>query len=93
MTARVADLARLPDWPRQLSRPQAAAYLGLSPATLDQAIRNGTYPPGVKVGGRTFWDRKGLDAAVDKIHGTGTIDADAMLARLDDPPRQGNQAG
>jgi len=76
MTARLSDLMGLPFWPRCLSRDQAAAYVGLSAGTFDKAIRYGSYPGGIKIGGRTLWDRKALDEAVDRIHGTGTLDSE-----------------
>ena len=93
MTARLSDLAHLPDWPRQLSRAQAAAYIGVSPGTLDQDIRAGRYPRGVKVGGRILWDRKALDVAVDRIHGTGAKSTDEILERLNDRQGPGRQTG
>ncbi|WP_431856634.1 helix-turn-helix transcriptional regulator [Azospirillum sp.] len=68
MTAKLADIAGLPFWPRFLSREQAAAYLGVSASTFDEEVTAGIWPPGVRRGareGRITWDRVALDRAVD----------------------------
>jgi hypothetical protein len=69
---RRALLSELPNWPRYLSREQAAIYLGVSPDTFDGEVRIGLWPPprrrGIK-GGRLTWDRCALDAAADQDSG------------------------
>ncbi len=68
MTARRADIADLPDWPRLLSREQAAAYVGLSVNSFK--IRVGREFPDPKIiGARKLWDRRQLDEAVDRLTG------------------------
>jgi excisionase family DNA binding protein len=52
---------------RGLTREEAAAYLGLSPQGFDSWVRAGRIPgplPGTK-----RWDRKAIDAALDKLSG------------------------
>ena len=78
MTARVDDLARLPNWPRLLSRRQAAAYFGVAPATFDSL---GVEPATIAIGRRKVWDRQELDTWVDD-HKLSN-DAREALAALD----------
>lgn len=67
MTARRADLASLPAWPRLLSADQAAAYLGLSRPTFA-----GNCPVrACKIGTRTLYDRLELDRWVDRMASGG----------------------
>ena len=49
--------------PRGLSRVQAAAYVGVSPATFDRMIKDGLMPKPVRIYSRTVWDIRKLDAA------------------------------
>lgn len=51
----------LPDWPRFLSRPLAAAYLGIGEQFFTEVV---TVAP-VALGGRKVWDRRALDAWAD----------------------------
>lgn len=55
--------------PRLLSRTQAAAYVGLSPATFDAAVGKGVLPAPIALGEsrRIMWDREALDAAIDAL--------------------------
>jgi hypothetical protein len=64
MTAR-ADIAHMPDWPRLLSRVQAAEYAGLSPNTFDQHIK---VEP-IRLGKRVLFDRLQLDRFIDTLSG------------------------
>lgn len=66
MTARKADLAGLPNWPRLLSRDHAAAYVGLSPNTFDDWAAG---LPRLTFGKRLLWDRKVLDRHADNLSG------------------------
>ncbi len=68
MTAARADLRDLPDWPRLLSREQAAAYLGVSVNMLESRIGN-PFPAPLRIGGRKVFDRRALDKAVDQLTG------------------------
>lgn len=51
--------------PRLLSRAEAAAYCSLSAAGFDNWIAAGRLPPAIP--GTHRWDRKAIDAALDKI--------------------------
>lgn len=53
----------LPYPPRGLRRPEAAAYIGVSPSTLDAMIRDGFMPKPKRYGNRTIWDRVAIDEA------------------------------
>ena len=60
MTARAA----LPDWPRLMSEPLAAAYVGIGTTMLR---RNGPAPKAI--GKRRLWDRIDLDRWADRLGG------------------------
>lgn len=49
--------------PRGLSRVQAAAYVGVSPALFDELVKDGRMPKPLKVNARVIWDRHQLDEA------------------------------
>ena len=68
MTARRSDLSDLPDWPRLLSREQAAAYVGVSVGMLESRIGD-PFPEPIRIGGRKLYDRRALDRAVDRLTG------------------------
>jgi predicted DNA-binding transcriptional regulator AlpA len=58
--------------PRGLSRPQAAAYLGISPTKFDELVRDGLMPMPKQIGTRKIWDIRALDeafAALPDCHG------------------------
>lgn len=67
--------------PRVLRRSEAAAYCGLSPRGFDEWVRAGRLPaplPGTK-----RYDRKAIDAALDRASGLTQIDeADEFEAWL-----------
>ena len=69
MAATLSELEALPNWPRLLSREQAAAYLGIAPAALDAGVADGTWPAPIPYGRRLLWDRRRLDEAVDTLSG------------------------
>lgn len=84
MTAQKSDMAALPNWPRCLSREQAAAYVGVSPGTFDKEVAAGLWPPGQVRGRRVLWDRRLIDRAQDERSGLMAIsspvaDAEAGL--------------
>lgn len=63
----LASLARAGLSPLALSREQASAYVGVSVATFDTLVRDGTMPPPVQLRSRLLWDRVELDAAWDRL--------------------------
>lgn len=74
MAASMLSLKDLPGWPLLLSREQAAAYVGVSPALFDREVDQGLWPQPIRrgeKGGRKTWDRRQLDAALDSISGPG----------------------
>jgi predicted DNA-binding transcriptional regulator AlpA len=57
------DGAAMPGWPLLLRREMAAAFLGLSPATFDGAVKDGLLPRAVPlVGSVKAWHRADLEA-------------------------------
>jgi hypothetical protein len=74
--------APLPDNlpPRGLSRVQAAAYVGVSPTLFDRGVKEGKLPRPFRFYGRTLWDLRKLDAAIDSLDTNG--EADDPCARL-----------
>lgn len=71
---------------RLLSRPEAAAYAGVSPTTFDRMMGDGFMPGPKKVYGRVLWDVRALDAAIDCLPGDGlsTEGVDAVSNSWDD---------
>lgn len=49
--------------PRGLSRPQAAAYIGVSVSTFDIMVSDGRMPKPKRINARIVWDRHRLDEA------------------------------
>jgi predicted DNA-binding transcriptional regulator AlpA len=49
--------------PRGLRRVEAAAYVGVSPSTFDEMIRDGFMPTPKRFRGCIIWDRMALDEA------------------------------
>lgn len=86
MTAKRADIGELPNWPRLLSREQAAAYVGLSPNQFIEEVENGAFPQAVRllsVTRRALWDRLELDAVISaqsRILGAGENSYEARKA-------------
>lgn len=54
--------------PRLMSGPDAAAYLGLTPATFAKWVAEGRIPKPLP--GTRRWDRRAIDIALDKLSGT-----------------------
>lgn len=83
MAASLDDIARLPDWPLNLSVDQAAAYVGVSPGAFEKMVEEGDYPEAVKRGGRKWWFRPALVFAAARLAGyeidTGPSDLDKEL--------------
>ena len=59
---------------RHLSRPEAAAYAGVSPTTFDRMMGDGFMPGPNKVYERVLWDVRALDAAIDCLPGGRRVD-------------------
>lgn len=55
--------------PRGLSRAQAAAYIGVSPAKFDELVKDGRMPAAKRIDARTVWDRVSLDEAFSALPG------------------------
>lgn len=53
--------------PRALGRPDAAAYVGISPSKFDQLIEDGRMPRPRRIDGRVVWDRYALDEAFENL--------------------------
>lgn len=59
---------RLPDWPRLMPEPYAAAYVGVSVSTFRNKVQSGHMPAPVRVTqGRKVWDKKALDRFADGL--------------------------
>ncbi|MGE0700896.1 MAG: helix-turn-helix transcriptional regulator [Hyphomicrobiaceae bacterium] len=56
---------------RGLSLDEAAAYVGLSRHTFEKEVAAGRFPPALSLGtcDRHIWDRRALDAALDRLAG------------------------
>jgi predicted DNA-binding transcriptional regulator AlpA len=52
---------------RVLSRREAAARVGLSPAGFDRARRRGDLPQPIRIGRRVLWRPEDLDAALERL--------------------------
>lgn len=69
--------------PRLLSRMDAAAYLGIHPATLDRRVASGDLPGPIRVAGLRRWDREALDRIIDGVARRSRYrDPDEALADL-----------
>lgn len=72
MTARVADLKDLPDWPAAMSLEQIACYCGVSQDTFLVLVKKGYYPKAADLPvRRTIWWRADIDAAISRMSGNG----------------------
>ncbi len=62
---------------RGLTKDNAAAYLALEPSGFDKWVRDGLLPGPIP--GTRRWDKKAIDAALDKASGLSpTIPADPL---------------
>lgn len=57
--------------PRLISRAAAAAYVGVSPGTFDQKVKDGDMPQPKIINRRRLWDVRELDAAIDALPSEG----------------------
>ncbi|MGF7178272.1 helix-turn-helix transcriptional regulator [Azospirillum doebereinerae] len=69
MAAKVSDLEGLPNWPRMLSRAQAARYVGVSTTQFDKEVGEGRWPRPERRGSRITWDRALIDMVQDRSSG------------------------
>jgi predicted DNA-binding transcriptional regulator AlpA len=69
-TARI-NLDGLSVWPRGLSRPQSAMYVGVSPTKFDELVRDGRMPGPKRIDGRVVWDKIRLDEAFGSLPDDG----------------------
>jgi|HubBroStandDraft_2_1064218.scaffolds.fasta_scaffold141479_2 hypothetical protein len=53
--------------PRGLRRPEAAAYIGISPSKFDDWVLRGLMPTPKRQDGVVVWDRFALDLAFDVL--------------------------
>lgn len=65
--------AESPDAPRLLRKKDAAAYCGVSTPTFDKWVSSGSLPNALPGIGR--WDRRGIDAALDRLSGIAPSEA------------------
>ena len=70
---------------RGLSLDEAATYVGLSRHTFEKEVTAGRFPPPLSLGvsDRQIWDRRALDAAIDKLAGLATTGHDEADATRD----------
>jgi hypothetical protein len=88
MTASLESIANCPDWPRWLSREQAAQYVGRSVNQFMSEVDAGLWCKPKSSGRRVLFDRKLLDLASDRQSGiagpeiTGRPPELEVLARI-----------
>lgn len=74
---------------RGLSRLEAARYVGISTSTFDKLVHEGQMPQPFRIGSRTIWDLRKLDAAFDTLSGPEEFDSFADWdAPTEKPSRQ-----
>lgn len=57
--------------PRGLSREEAADYVGIGATLFDALVAEGKLPKAIALHGRRIWDRKRIDAALDRFSDDG----------------------
>lgn len=80
---------------RGLSRQEAARYVGISTTTFDKLVHEGKMPQPFRIGARTIWDLRKLDAAFDVLSGPEEVDSFAdweEWSRSQPEPPKGRQA-
>ena len=77
----VVGTGNLPPLPRGMSRRDAALYVGCQSVSSFNRLRRKGIMPG-PIPGTRLWDRKALDAAMDRLSGLTqrTSEADAWFA-------------
>jgi hypothetical protein len=69
MTSPRLKPSELPNWPRWLTEPLAAAYVGVSVSLFREEVEAGKWPKAIRrgaKGGLLTWDREALDRASDE---------------------------
>ena len=56
---------------RGLNRVEAARYIGISTTKFDELVREEQMPRPFRIGSRTIWDLRKLDAAFDALSDEG----------------------
>jgi len=72
----------LPNWPRRMKAPLAAAYIGVSPSQFAIEVKAGRIRPATKVGRSAFWYREDLDADLDRLKDEEATHGDPLLEAL-----------
>lgn len=67
----------LPNWPRLMAMPIAAAYLGISEGMFRRGVNGALWPRALTINRRKLWDRKLLDAKVDELSNIIVLKAQA----------------
>jgi hypothetical protein len=75
--------SELPNWPRLLSLPLAAAYVGISEGLFRRGVEARVWPRPIRFRRRKLWDRRMLDAKVDALSNLITAPEPSP-----EPPRQ-----
>lgn len=69
------DGSTLPGWPMAMRREKAAAYLDISPSTLDTMAKVPGFPPPIVLhGGVKAWHRADLDAFLEDRRAAAVAD-------------------
>lgn len=59
--------------PRGLCREAAAEYIGVSPSTFDQLVKDGLMPTPKRIGRRVVWDRCRVDEMFSALDDDGAV--------------------
>jgi predicted DNA-binding transcriptional regulator AlpA len=57
--------------PRGICREAAAEYIGISPGTFDEMVRDGRMPGPKRINSRKVWDVRALDTAFTALPADG----------------------
>ncbi len=72
----------LPNWPRRMQAPLAAAYCGVSRTKFLHDV-GGKYPKPVKDGRNSLWYIEDLNEALDRLKDGGASSGDPFVEALD----------
>ena len=59
---------------RCFDRKEAASFFSVSVGTFDKLVQGGELPQPILLRGRKVWDRRSLDAAIDRMSGLEPAD-------------------
>jgi predicted DNA-binding transcriptional regulator AlpA len=85
---RPADVLPVSLPPRGLSRPLAAAYIGVSVGLFDEMVGDGRMPQPKRINTRKVWDRHEIDQHFDALGSDGENSWDVELSALADVSEQ-----